>query len=457
MRFSHNLNDFQGITDDLDRSPIADQIAGELRESDEPAVIGVYGSWGSGKSHLLSQAISHILDGNTTCSKKLIVCMFDAWKYELEGDLAIGLIKALGNIEQHAVGKNPRLSGEDYKKIAGLLLESISEIAEQFIPAGKLVSAVARIARKGLVTADALHADDAQKATHAQVDLIQDRMRELVTSILKAAKSTDPTANYRLAIFVDDLDRCSPENMVRMFEWLKVHLLVGECSYVMALDNIAAARAIVGQYKEYLGPDMDLGYGLRYLEKLFDSEYELDVAPGVERMALRTIYGSACRHRRVSALATSTDGVGADFPGVRGIDELLQLRAVCTPRTMMKIVAKYRRALSLLHSNDAEELRRRLPASYPFWLLYLITIYYRLEPHHLDDFVRGRGVLFELMRNPTSVGPEGWGTGPLYEFCSFSGGFAARSRESMQVPDPKILFSLAQVLRENTVGRATSD
>lgn len=451
MRYSHNINDFSDLRDELDRSPIARQIASELFNASDPTVIGVYGSWGSGKSHLLSQSIAQIFERNVDSATKLIVCTFDAWKYELEGDLAVGLIKSLQNVERQAVGHNPVLSGVAYKEIADVLLYAISEVAENALPAGKLVSAVAKIAGRALTTFGDRERQEPDSDTDAHVDVIHAQMRKLVSAILAAARDSDPGSDYRLVVFIDDLDRCSPESMVRMFEWLKVHLLVGECTYAMALDNIAAARAIVGRYREYLGSDRDLGYGLRYLEKLFDSEYELDLAPAAESMALKKVYGPTCPYGSVSALTTSADGVGTDFPGVGGIDDLLQLRGVRTPRTMMKIVAKYCRAMSLLHAPEAEHMRHRLPASYPFWLAYVVAIYYRLEPSRLDDFVRGRGPLYELMRNPKSVPAEMWGDGPMYEFCSFTYDFASRSRQSMQVPDPSILFALAQVLRENAV------
>ncbi len=111
-----------------------------------------------------------------------------------------------------------------------------------------------------------------QRAQPLLIDEVKGKMAELVEAILDSAHEADPTKQkqYRLVIFIDDLDRCSTERMVRMFEWLKVHMLVERCTYVLALDHIAAARAIVGRYREYLGEDQDLAYGLRYLEKLIE-------------------------------------------------------------------------------------------------------------------------------------------------------------------------------------------
>ncbi len=224
MKYSHNINDFCDIQDDLDRLAVARQIANELFDASAPGVIGVYGSWGSGKSHLLSQSIAQIFERNATSTTKLIVCTFDAWRYELEGDLAVGLIKSLQNVEKQAVGHNPVLSGTQFKEVADLLLYALSEVAEYAIPAGKLVSTVAKIAGRALTAATEGAGREPASDTDARVDVIRARMRELVSAILSAAQESDSGGSYRLVVFVDDLDRCSPENMVRMFEWLKVHL-----------------------------------------------------------------------------------------------------------------------------------------------------------------------------------------------------------------------------------------
>lgn len=452
MKYSHDIRDFSELRDDLGRRAIAREIVSELRADAPPAVIGVFGSWGSGKSHLLSQAISEAFASNADSSRKLIVCTFDAWRYEVEGDLALGLVRSLQNIDDQAKNGNPTFGAKEFKIIAGGLIDSISLLAEATLPAGKLVSTVAKIAGRSLEVYSDVTDDQERREQTPQVERIQSQMGQLVDSIIMSAIASDPSDDFRLVVFIDDLDRCSPESMVRMFEWLKVHLSVGKCSYVMALDNIAAARAIVGRYREYLGTDRDLGYGLRYLEKLFESEYELGSSPTMELMALRKVYGRDCDHTSIEELVKSADAAGTDFPGIGSIDELVGLRSIHTPRTMMKIVAKFRRVLELVNSQHAEDFRTTLPASYPFWILFIIAIYFRLEPRHLDDLVRGRGSIYELWVDPAQVNPELWGGGPFREFCVFSHDLATRSAQAMKIPDTRILMRLARVVRENSLG-----
>jgi len=451
--FDHRVEQIDDLRDDLGRQVIVRTIVDEIRGNNRPRVIGIYGSWGAGKSYLLSQVIKGLLDRNQANKQQVIVCIFNPWLYELEGGLASGLIKSLYNLEKQFPGKNPLLSDtEMYKTIAESLLELIVEIGPSFVPGAQPVAkALSKVAQAAIKQKKAQGNSDNSAQPKPVIDEFKGRMQGLVNAILDAAYRQDSTKEYRLVIFIDDLDRCSPENMVQMFEWLKVHLLVEGCTYVIALDHIAAARAIVGRYKEYLGEERDLAYGFRYLEKLIESEYELGIAPNVELMALRQIFGINTPYRKVSDLAREL--CGNDFPGVRSIDELLRLRSLLAPRTMLKIVYRFKRAMEVI--STIEVLRNQLPASYPFWTLLLIAMYYRLDPDHLDEFVRGRGIIHDLIKSPGSIPSDKWGNWPLREFCQFADRFGASTGTSMQLLSPEHLFRLASVIRENSFDRNT--
>ena len=454
MIYSHPITDHENARDALGRERLAQSIASQVRK-EKPSVIGVYGSWGAGKSHLLSQVLNKIFQDNQQAENKLVACVFEAWRYEMEGDLAAGMIKSLANIEKDLVGYNPRLRGAYYKKAGLALLGFISKLAPYAGPGGKLVADGAELLQSILGMAEKASQKPDIGDLLPNVDKIKKQMSELVLAIIRAAKDADSAHEYRLVIFIDDLDRCSPENMVRMFEWLKVHLLVDKVTYVMALDNHAAARAIVGQYKKYLSQDEDLAYGLRYLEKLVDLEYDLSAPKGVEAMALDQLGRELCQkweYQRVSQYLTGPQGTGGDFPGCKGVDELLGMHSVSAPRTMLKIVKKLSLCLDVLASEPARELRQSLPASFPFWLVFLIAVYYRLEPEVLREFIRKRGVLIELIAGGAKApGPAAWGSGPMYEFCVFAQRFGKFTGQSVKTPTREQLARLTRIMRENVI------
>jgi hypothetical protein len=84
-------------------------------------------------------------------------------------------------------------------------------------------------------------------------------------------------------------------------------------------------------------------------------------------------------------------------------------------------------------------------------------MYYRLDPGDVDDFVRGRGVIYELMNQHEDVPSDKWPedeTSPEYEFCLFAREFNLLAGTSMPIPQPGKLQRLAAIIRENTLSCA---
>lgn len=461
LEFAHDIADITNLNDDLRRTTLSRTIARDIRAQPDHArsIYGIYGSWGAGKSYLISQVINALFAGNANAQTKIIVARFYTWRYELSGTLAPGLVRTLETIESQYVGtgQNPSLTrSTDYKRIARELLPVVSDLLQlgtAFTPVGQaLVPAIQNVSSRWE------HILKREKdAQYGDVDRIQGLMEKLVSAILQAArdgeagnrKKGERPGNWRLVIAVDDLDRCSPQNMVQMFEWMKVHLRAPDCTYLVALDHEAAARAIRGHYHDYLSEEQDLAYGFRYLEKLVDSEYELELAAHVEEMAIHRVFESS-RFKRVSEVTANT--IGGDFPGVRFMDLLLSMRSLRIPRTMLKIVDKYRRALDVLQSHEATTLRNQLPDGYAFWVLFLTAMYFRLEPEVLGDFIEGRGMIFSLMSgNPYDEEKFRDAHEPLLEFYTYARDFGRSVGTSLQTPGPETLSKLATIVRETTL------
>ncbi|HEX6123485.1 MAG TPA: P-loop NTPase fold protein [Ktedonobacterales bacterium] len=442
-QFSHNIldNADPSLQDDLLRNAIAEDVVERVQGKQSPRVIGIYGSWGAGKSYLLSLIINKLLERNKDkdSSKKVVVCAFLPWEYEVEGDLSLGLIKSLREVDKQFPGRNPQIAQPGgIRKSAKTLLTSIANV---LIYSNQMKLALAG----GALKATLQHFE-----SENGVEQIKEQMQDLVDQILDAASLKSPASKWQLVVFIDDLDRCSPENMVTMFEWLKVHLNIERVTYVLALDHVAAARAIEGSYKNYLGNDEGTAYGFRYLEKLVDFEYELEDATQVEGMAVRACYQAGVPYRSITDIAS--DLYDGDFPGSQEIERLVDLRALRMPRTMLKVVGKFDTAMRVIR-DAGPVLSGRLPASYPFWTLFLICMYFRLDPQSLADFVDGRSEIYKLLASdsesivPHASGP--WLTEPKQEFWQFCEHLQASAGSGLHVPTNEVLQRLVTVIREN--------
>ncbi len=443
--------------DDLSRSDIARSIADLIRDprKQHVRVIGVYGTWGAGKSQVLGLAVQHLLADNLIAgNEQIIVCPFVPWRYELEGDLGVGLVKALQYVGKKYAGPlGPRAAKPD-----GLLYNPVIKNPRKVITdGGKLMDTIISTLQtsnnmQAAVAAGVVSAVK-QHARREEVEGIHRQMQQLVDDIIDY-HSGRPSS--RLVVMIDDLDRCSPENLVRMFEWLKVHLNVDRCTYVLALDHVAAARAIVGYYRKYLETDADLTFGLRYLEKLVDYEYELEPNTLVETMAIQKVFRrDPHAPQRVSDMASQQ--VGGEFPAKGTINSLLELRSLRNPRTMLKIVTKYRTALDVALSLPLDP-RGRFVASYPFWLLFLITMYYQFDPKTLAEFVDGRGDLYALLAPRLSARatpanaepPKEWAKDPKREFWDFASQLKRTAESALTLlNDIPTLQALISIIRQN--------
>jgi len=379
----------------LGADKMAEQIASDLHRDPQP-VVGVYGRWGTGKTHLLN------LLGNKLAEMGFLVACFRAWEYEAEGDLVAALLRVLSDEASYPFN-NPNDTAPpqqpffpDSETVRELTKELITEIAD-LAPGGGIVRALWR-ARES----------ERLQPPPVSVETIRHKLERLIKAI------TGDNDNQRLVVLIDDLDRCAPPNMVRMFEWFKNHLIVGRrVTYVMGLDHRMAARAVAGHYRDYLGgagSEM-LDYGYRYLDKLIERDYEIQPSPDSEKMALE-------RLKNISSSVVGINGIGEwtrrelgkDFPGERYMTRLLErVPALWTPRVMIRVLGTYIMAFQAIKEQAEKErslLDNDLKPAFPVWLFIISSLHHLFEPNRVESFVRGVGRATALEEGREVTEPE---------------------------------------------------
>ena len=84
---------------------------------------------------------------------------------------------------------------------------------------------------------------------------------------------------HRLVIFVDDLDRCSPEKALQLMEGIKVYLNLSNCVIVFGMDQRQVEYALDQAQKNLLMPHQ----AKEYLEKICQDIYHLPVPDQVAK------------------------------------------------------------------------------------------------------------------------------------------------------------------------------
>jgi hypothetical protein len=242
-------------------------LSGILLESEPKFTMGVFGNWGTGKTTLLKN-IENELKEQQQCN-----CLFfNAWKYEQEpAHISIPLIMSIllsiyaENKSQIDKWKNEN-SQENLTERLHLVLNGLSlkmtfgvpgianvDLGYDFSkPIEKKIFGISNL-RKRLQQYRM-----EQTKIHEGIDLI----KKLVES--KNIKGYGKDKRLKLVVFIDDLDRCTPEKAAEIFEIIKVFLDITGIIFVLGLSNRIIELALQERYK-YLKDEFK---GSDYLKKI---------------------------------------------------------------------------------------------------------------------------------------------------------------------------------------------
>jgi formylglycine-generating enzyme required for sulfatase activity len=290
-----------GVYADTLWARIAQAINKDLKSGktvgDDPLVVGLFGEWGAGKSKLLSliqrraeiardaSIKGHKFDGNEGL---LIPVFFQPWKYEHEKHLLVPmLLHILAALEEtlaQARDGSDELPGaalkalETAKNAMGKLVsgvkavvgvvEPISAIGFQLAEAGAAYLAKPKASTR---MAKQFEYQGNGRAYYEMHRILKDVTRPAKKKEIVGEQHHHKEFPVSFVVFIDDLDRCLPENAVGTLELIKTAFNLESFAFVLALDEEVVERGIGHRYKDYSfqgkKPEMPIT-GFEYLEKI---------------------------------------------------------------------------------------------------------------------------------------------------------------------------------------------
>lgn len=213
-----------------------------------PLTLGIFGSWGSGKSSLMRMLQKSI---NEAKSDQTLTLWFNAWRYEGKEEAQSALIHAIIRAIEAKQG----------------LVEEAKALIKQVVNGASVMKVSKFIAKSALtLTPDIggflnLFSDESKKLADT-MESFDDKFSEL----LKTAKIG------RIIVFIDDLDRCSSEKVIETFETIKLFLNTPACTFVIGADA-KRIEAAVGDV--YSIPLTDERSRRDYLEKIIQIPFSI--------------------------------------------------------------------------------------------------------------------------------------------------------------------------------------
>ena len=245
-------------------------------KSIEPLSVGLFGEWGSGKTHLLKLIESEIntiqLDENAsgkeskTFPQVTIPVFFNAWRFEKEEHMIIPLFQTmLTQLEEY---EHTPMS-EEAKKFVRHSLIKLKILGKALFTGLKLPDSVYETGQK-IITGEFSAIGDVLDAGAISTEYKKEVKKELVdddlfkelteNSRLESVYYKIPewiekitiSDNINFVFLIDDLDRCLPENTLKMLESIKLFLDVPSCAFVLAIDDDVVERGVAYHYRDYL-------------------------------------------------------------------------------------------------------------------------------------------------------------------------------------------------------------
>lgn len=187
----------------------------DIRSGDLPCAIGIYGSWGSGKTSFMMQLRARLDAEADNGNSPLPTVWFEAWKYDRAEDVRGALInRILITLEALASGSVKTMIAEKAELFGRVMVGLVarSRLSLGVAGAGVNLASLEEVLEYAKQTAK----------FHVAVDEFAGAFGEAVNAVLE---QTEPAAGRKLVIFIDDLDRCLPENVMTILEALKLFLV----------------------------------------------------------------------------------------------------------------------------------------------------------------------------------------------------------------------------------------
>lgn len=240
----------------------SEKLANIIKSTNPKFSVGIFGKWGTGKTTLM-RMIKRELDKD---NDKILTVWFDAWRYEKEKYLAvIPFLRQIRialekDLEKQENGKPPRweiLRDGIEKTFTAFMVSTEFSVS----PAGSPVSTTTNLGklRDSLKSQGSIFISDERIALQEHsTDYLQTALKEL--------------GDARIVVFVDDLDRCTPQNALDVIESIKTFFDIEGIVYVIGMDSDSIDHIIKRKYEE--GSNID---GFNYLQKIVQLPFQIPV------------------------------------------------------------------------------------------------------------------------------------------------------------------------------------
>lgn len=214
----------------------------------EPIIYGIYGKWGEGKTSFLNLIFKGLEIPKTVSKKKILKYKFNPWRYNSEDKLLTEFFDGLVKVIKHDYGlKDDSALITKLKKYTLSVLSGVKVETETGWNLGF----------KTTIKTSYSFKDSHSFLKENGINDNLDAQKEAIDTELE-------NYQFRIVIFIDDLDRLNKKELYNIFRLVKLTASFNNLTFILFFDNEMVAKAIYNNY----GDTIQDGY--KYLEKLIN-------------------------------------------------------------------------------------------------------------------------------------------------------------------------------------------
>lgn len=216
-------------------------------ENNDSIVIGIYGSWGEGKTSVINFVEAELLKNDS-----IISIRFNPWRFTEEATLLISFFNTLASEIKASFSKEEFKTRRLFKRrrslkkkyeIIGELLEKYGGIVS-FFGVGKAAESLGK------------------SLSNVEIETLKKRFEKLLIE-----------SNKKIVVFIDDIDRLDKQEIHSIFRLVKLTADFSNTFYILSFDQEMVASAIGERFGE---GDKQAGYN--FLEKIIQVQLKIPVA-----------------------------------------------------------------------------------------------------------------------------------------------------------------------------------
>lgn len=246
------------LQDKIGRKEIVDNICGLVGslKKDKNFCLALNGAWGSGKSFVLG-----LIEEKLSKKQEYIIIKYDAWENTFYSDPLIAILSCvIDGIEEKLY--LVKRTEEKAKKAAKT---GVNTLAKLYTKIEKLKAVIEGI--KTIIKDFHNPIDMAALGDFKSYQKLLKTTKEILNEITQAGEYREKQT--KLVILVDEIDRCLPDEQLKVLERLHHLFAVKNCAVIVTMNQACVAKTVETIY----GID-----GYEYLRKFFNFTFRLDIS-----------------------------------------------------------------------------------------------------------------------------------------------------------------------------------